>query len=177
MGDCIKFFLPSGGGGSCSDMGTLFKSELMSRCQLYLPPEAAYNCVAELGELGLAQFVDLNPDISAFQRQFVGEVKRCEEMERKLRYVETEIVKEQIVITEESEANVPAPAPREMVELEASLTTIENNLREGCGGCRRETFSSRLPILMSKWKTLPPEMFSTRLSSSSSSRGRPSGPG
>lgn len=34
---------------------------------------------------GLAQFVDLNPDVSAFQRQFVGEVKRCEEMERKLR--------------------------------------------------------------------------------------------
>ena len=31
---------------------TLFKSERMSKCQLYLPPEAAYNCVAELGELG-----------------------------------------------------------------------------------------------------------------------------
>jgi len=111
-------------------MGTLFKSELMSRCQLYLPPEAAYNCVAELGELGLAQFVDLNPDVSAFQRQFVGEVKRCEEMERKLRYVETEIVKEKITITDECEANIPAPAPREMFELEASLTTIETNLRE-----------------------------------------------
>jgi len=111
-------------------MGTLFKSELMSKCQLYLPPEAAYNCIAELGELGLAQFVDLNPEVSAFQRQFVGEVKRCEEMERKLRFVETEIVKEKIVIAEESEANVPAPAPREMVELESSLTTIETNLKE-----------------------------------------------
>jgi V-type H+-transporting ATPase subunit a len=124
----VAFF--HGGGDCCSDMGTLFKSELMSKCQLYLPPEAAYNCVAELGELGLAQFVDLNPDVSAFQRQFVGEVKRCEEMERKLRYVETEIVKEKIKIAEESEENVPAPAPREMIELEASLTTIENNLRE-----------------------------------------------
>ena len=31
---------------------TLFRSELMSKCQLYLLPEAAYNCVAELGELG-----------------------------------------------------------------------------------------------------------------------------
>ena len=51
--DSIKFFLPSGGGACCSEMGTLFKSELMSRCQLYLPPEAAYNCVAELGELGM----------------------------------------------------------------------------------------------------------------------------
>ena len=40
---------------------------------------------------GLAQFVDLNPDVSAFQRQFVAEVKRCEEMERKLRRVEIQM--------------------------------------------------------------------------------------
>ena len=36
----------------CPTMATLFRSEPMSKCQLYLPPEAAYNCVAELGELG-----------------------------------------------------------------------------------------------------------------------------
>ena len=41
---------------------------------------------------GLAQFVDLNPDVSAFQRQFVAEVKRCEEMERKLRQVEIQMI-------------------------------------------------------------------------------------
>ena len=47
-------FLFSTGGRACSpDTMTLFKSELMSKCQLYLPPEAAYNCVAELGELGI----------------------------------------------------------------------------------------------------------------------------
>lgn len=111
-------------------MGTLFKSELMSKCQLYLPPEAAYNCIAEVGELGLAQFIDLNPDVSSFQRQFVSEVKRCEEMERKLRYIETEIVKDEIPINEESKDSIQAPAPREMTELEANLTTIESNLRE-----------------------------------------------
>ena len=33
-------------------MGTLFRSEPMCKAQFYLPPEAAYNCVAELGELG-----------------------------------------------------------------------------------------------------------------------------
>ncbi len=40
--------------------------------------------------VGLVQFVDLNPEVSSFQRQFVNEVKRCEEMERKLRYIESE---------------------------------------------------------------------------------------
>jgi V-type H+-transporting ATPase subunit a len=29
--------------------------------------EAAYACVSELGELGLVQFRDLNPDVNAFQ--------------------------------------------------------------------------------------------------------------
>ena len=80
--------------------------------------------------LGLVQFVDLNPDISAFQRQFVSEVKRCEEVERIMRFVETEALKEKIDIAEQSEENISAPAPREMVELESNLTTIETNLKE-----------------------------------------------
>lgn len=40
-------------------MGSLFRSEEMSLCQLFLQTEAAYACVAELGELGLVQFRDV----------------------------------------------------------------------------------------------------------------------
>jgi len=111
-------------------METLFKSELMDKCQIYLPQEAAYACVAELGELGLAQFVDLNPDQSTFQRKFVSEVKRCEEMERKLRFMETELGKEKMSVPEDPDLSRAAPPPREMVDLEATLTTVESNLRE-----------------------------------------------
>ncbi|RWS02206.1 V-type proton ATPase 116 kDa subunit a isoform 1-like protein, partial [Dinothrombium tinctorium] len=52
-------------------MGTLFRSEEMTLCQLFLQSEAAYTCVSELGELGLVMFRDLNPDVNAFQRKFV----------------------------------------------------------------------------------------------------------
>ena len=45
----------------------MFRSEEMALCQLFLQSEAAYACVSELGELGLVQFRDLNPDTSAFQ--------------------------------------------------------------------------------------------------------------
>ena len=55
--------------------GSLFRSEEMALCQLFLQSEAAYSCVSELGELGLVQFRDLNPETNAFQRKFVNEVR------------------------------------------------------------------------------------------------------
>uniref|UniRef100_A0A8P4GHP0 V-type proton ATPase subunit a n=1 Tax=Dicentrarchus labrax TaxID=13489 RepID=A0A8P4GHP0_DICLA len=65
-------------------MGELFRSEEMTLAQLFLQSEAAYCCVSELGEIGMVQFRDLNPDVNVFQRKFVNEVRRCEEMDRKL---------------------------------------------------------------------------------------------
>ena len=41
-------------------MGSLFRSEEMTLCQLFLQSEASYACVSELGELGLVQFRDVS---------------------------------------------------------------------------------------------------------------------
>ena len=41
-------------------MGSLYRSEEMCLAQLFLQSEAAYACVAELGELGLVQFRDVS---------------------------------------------------------------------------------------------------------------------
>ena len=38
--------------------------------------------------------MQLNPHVSAFHRNFVNEVKRCDEMERKLRFFEEQVIKE-----------------------------------------------------------------------------------
>ncbi|XP_026850721.1 V-type proton ATPase 116 kDa subunit a isoform X7 [Drosophila persimilis] len=110
-------------------MGSLFRSEEMALCQLFLQSEAAYACVSELGELGLVQFRDLNPDVNAFQRKFVNEVRRCDEMERKLRYLEKEIKKDGIPMLDTGESP-EAPQPREMIDLEATFEKLENELRE-----------------------------------------------
>nr|XP_053650997.1 V-type proton ATPase 116 kDa subunit a 1-like isoform X1 [Cherax quadricarinatus] len=110
-------------------MGSIFRSEEMSLCQLFLSSEAAYNCVSELGEIGLVQFRDLNPDVNAFQRKFVHEVRRCDEMERQLRYLEKEMLKDNVHIVDTGE-NPEAPQPREMVDLEATFEKLENELRE-----------------------------------------------
>uniref|UniRef100_A0A8C8GP92 V-type proton ATPase subunit a n=1 Tax=Oncorhynchus tshawytscha TaxID=74940 RepID=A0A8C8GP92_ONCTS len=63
-------------------MGSLFRSEEMCLTQLFLQSGSAYDCISELGEMGMVEFRDLNPSVNLFQRKFVTELKRCEEMER-----------------------------------------------------------------------------------------------
>ncbi|KAM6897846.1 V-type proton ATPase 116 kDa subunit a isoform 20-T20 [Xenentodon cancila] len=110
-------------------MGELFRSEEMTLAQLFLQSEAAYCCVSELGELGMVQFRDLNPDVNVFQRKFVNEVRRCEEMDRKLRFVEKEIKKANIPMMDTGE-NPEVPFPRDMIDLEATFEKLENELKE-----------------------------------------------
>ncbi|RUS74587.1 hypothetical protein EGW08_017647 [Elysia chlorotica] len=110
-------------------MGSLFRSEEMQLCQLLLQTEATYACISELGELGLVQFKDLNANVNAFQRKFVNEVRRCEEMERKLRYIEKEILKEGLRIYDITD-QPKAPAPKEMNDLEVEFEKMDSELRQ-----------------------------------------------
>ncbi|XP_071505481.1 V-type proton ATPase 116 kDa subunit a 1-like [Diadema antillarum] len=110
-------------------MGSLFRGEKMCLAQLFVQSEAAYMCASELGEVGLVQFRDLNPNVSAFHRKFVSEVRRCDEMERKIRYVEKEVKLAGIKI-QENLSFIPAPVPKAMIDLEATFEKTENELRE-----------------------------------------------
>lgn len=80
------------------DYPTLFRSEQMSLRQFLIPTEVAHDAVAELGELGNVQFKDLNPAVNPFQRSFVGEIRRTEEMARRVRFFESQIQKEKDVV-------------------------------------------------------------------------------
>ncbi|CDW98105.1 hypothetical protein, partial [Sporisorium scitamineum] len=66
---------------------SLFRSATMSLIQLYIPSETAHATVQELGELGNVMFKDLNPDVSPFQRSFVTDIRRLDEMERRIRFL------------------------------------------------------------------------------------------
>ncbi|CAH8472672.1 unnamed protein product [Schistosoma haematobium] len=110
-------------------MGSLFRSEEMQLSQMFLHTDIAYMCISELGELGLVQFRDTVPGTNAFQRKFVNEVRRCDEMERKLRFLEKEIEKDKFPILDTGE-NPEAPAPREIIDLESIFEKLENELKE-----------------------------------------------
>ncbi|XP_067936775.1 V-type proton ATPase 116 kDa subunit a1-like isoform X2 [Watersipora subatra] len=120
------------GRSQCSsneEHNSLFRSEEMTLCQLFLQSEAAYSVIAELGELGLLQFKDLNPELSAFQRKFVTEVRQCEEMDRILRFLESEIAKEKIKPATLTE--IPAaPLPKEIRDIQNELNKLERDLKD-----------------------------------------------
>lgn len=89
-------------------MGELYRAEEMQLIQLFIQYEAAHDTVDELGYIGKVQFRDLNPDETAFQRNFVNEVKRCDEMERRANTIMGQITIEQeegadIVVLEDVE--------------------------------------------------------------------------
>ncbi|XP_017792511.1 PREDICTED: V-type proton ATPase 116 kDa subunit a [Habropoda laboriosa] len=111
-------------------MGAMFRSEEMALCQLFIQPEAAYLSVSELGETGTVQFRDLNQDVNYFQRKFVNEVRRCDEMERKLRYIEAEVRKDEVPINDNLRELPRAPNPRTIIDLEAHLEKTENDILE-----------------------------------------------
>lgn len=65
-------------------------------------------------------FLQLNGEVNAFQRKFVNEVRRCDEMERKLRTIETEVKKDNVHIPD-MQVIPRAPNPREIIDIEVTF--------------------------------------------------------
>uniref|UniRef100_A0A7N8X8S1 V-type proton ATPase subunit a n=1 Tax=Mastacembelus armatus TaxID=205130 RepID=A0A7N8X8S1_9TELE len=103
-------------------MGSMFRSEEVCLVQLFLQSGSAYNCVSELGELGLVEFRDLNPTVNAFQRKFVGEVRRCEELEKTFTFLEQAINRS---LSPPLQGPLPPPHPTPLAPQPRELITIE----------------------------------------------------
>ncbi|MEQ2306073.1 hypothetical protein AMECASPLE_004302 [Ameca splendens] len=101
----------------------------MCLAQLFLQSGSAYDCISELGELGLVEFRDLNPNVNAFQRKHVNEIKKCEEMERILGYLLREI-KKAVISLPERDLNPVAPSPKHMMTIMEQLQRLEVELGE-----------------------------------------------
>jgi V-type H+-transporting ATPase subunit a len=107
--------------------------------------DAAHDCLGDLGKLGVIQFTDLSPELTPFQRRYVSYVKRCDELERKIRYFSKEIEKFNIGIVSAGNVNdfleddqhvasstsMDAPSSGKTLEsLEAELEGYETQLKE-----------------------------------------------
>ncbi|KAL3077557.1 hypothetical protein niasHS_012263 [Heterodera schachtii] len=108
------------------------RSEPLKLCQLIVQRDAAYSCVVELGQYSLVQFKDLNHHLTTFQRTYVREVRRCAEIERCLRYLETEVVEGGVSdhIPPLDTTRTDITLLREMYDLESHLYDIERDIRQ-----------------------------------------------
>lgn len=65
-----------------------------------------------------------------FQRKFTAEVRRCDEMERKVNYIKNELIKDGTDVPD-LWTNLPrVPNPREFIDLEAQFEKTENEILE-----------------------------------------------
>jgi len=100
--------------------------------------DAAHDCLADLGRLGVVQFTDLNPELTPFQRRYVSYVKRCDELERKLRFFGNECEKFNLEVDSagdpenflESSTHSKESGAQLLEGLEVELESYENQLKE-----------------------------------------------
>ncbi|KAF1757977.1 hypothetical protein GCK72_014435 [Caenorhabditis remanei] len=131
-----------------SDEISMFRSEPMKLYQMILVKEAAFECVAELGKHGNVQFIDLNAKLSLYSRSFVKQMRRCEEMERKLRFLEKQVITCKPGLDPKSIdfGDLSAPTQAEMIQLEHKLDQLEKeflDLNNNDYALRRNLNSSR----------------------------------
>jgi len=107
--------------------------------------DAAHSCINNMGQLksGVIEFTDLNEGLTPFQRRYVSHIKRCDELERRLKFFQSEIEKFGLPCMEAgsvdaflqpSQGEVGEPSHKSgmhlLETLEVTLEKYEQQLRE-----------------------------------------------
>ncbi|EED92420.1 v-type h-atpase [Thalassiosira pseudonana CCMP1335] len=112
-------------------MSRWFRSEHMEYISLIVNEDAAHDCLADLGKLSAIQFTDLNPDLTPFQRRYVSYVRRCDELERKLRFFGNECDNFGLKLDTAGDIDTFLESPTALLEsLEVELEGYESQLKE-----------------------------------------------
>ncbi|XP_063374075.1 V-type proton ATPase 116 kDa subunit a 1-like [Cydia amplana] len=122
-------------------MSYMLRSDPMTQCDMFLPPDVAFMVLSNLGEMECVQFIDvsitiislyglltpyyfllqLNEQLNAFQRAYVLEICRIAEIERKLRYISDKMRDDDIYIPKLNDN----PSALELHETNTYETVIE----------------------------------------------------
>ncbi|KAG4304959.1 hypothetical protein PORY_001634 [Pneumocystis oryctolagi] len=122
--------------------GTIYRilgSEEISLVQFYFPVEVAKLTVSALGELGIVHFRDLNTDINVFQRAFIKEIRRLNELEHQTQFLFEEIKKTDIKISpiHNNDNTTRASSLHQIDDLYEKIPFLENRVR-----CLNESYQT-----------------------------------
>lgn len=98
----------------------------MQLIQLLIPSELSHDTIDALGSIGQLQFKDLNSDKSVFQRTYASQVKRTDEMARRLRFLTDQVNKENLIVGSRTSADQDL----NFDELEVRLDELESEVLE-----------------------------------------------
>ncbi|XP_066906870.1 V-type proton ATPase 116 kDa subunit a 1 [Halyomorpha halys] len=109
---------------------SIFRSERMALCHIYIPTEAGYSIVSALGEHEIVQFRDMNENKpSGDGKKYLNEVKLCEKTEGILYYIYLEVVRNKIKLKKYYD-DPPAPSQRQIIDLMTPGTADFDLLRK-----------------------------------------------
>ncbi|MEE6525883.1 hypothetical protein FKM82_026182, partial [Ascaphus truei] len=83
----------------------------------------------------------LNQNVNAFQRRFVSEIRRCDDMEKTFGYLEQELHRAGVEVPV-SVVSPPAPVPRDALRIQEESEQLARELREVSGS--RQSLRERL---------------------------------
>lgn len=115
------------------------RSAEMEYVSVIMQEHLAHDCLERLGGVGTMQFTDLNGDLTAFKRFFTPFIKRCDDLEKKLKFFEEEMKQHGV--------NVEAVTPGEFTVWRASQSDTVNRDHRGMG-------------LLDYWEAIVNERFS-----------------
>lgn len=72
---------------------SFFRSEVMGCYKISIDRESSWEIVNEIGEMGKVHFFERNPEILNFNRPFINQIKRCDDIFNKLLQIEYEMKK------------------------------------------------------------------------------------
>jgi V-type H+-transporting ATPase subunit a len=76
----------------------MFRSASMGYYNIIMPRESAWEIMNKLGDLKCVHFLDMNPAEAAFNRPFSNSIRRCDDIETRLSFLESEMRKFDIPI-------------------------------------------------------------------------------
>jgi len=109
----------------------LFRSEDMSLVHFYIPSEVGHLTVRKLGQLGVVQFNDLNSEVNSFQRTFVDDIRKLQNIYTNIEYLKKQIVAENVPMKKLENVNdLPLMSKNDIDELAKKVDDARSKLDE-----------------------------------------------